>query len=219
MEGPVEAPPQAQAARRANGVNSIRLPSNPRMIITPAERSCALAIKAAIEGDPELDSISDFWYAQLAIVNKDDMETTKRQARNMQYFREEYDIRDDMEDAKRSIWEFIHLFDNWILTFSYSKENLNYLWAVDIAAIDNQTLLQSDKAWRTNLAGHYYMRQALNPDLVAISQGINIMHECGGFDFSGKFGGLGHVTRLAQEVFANYPCLHDCLLWFNTGKC
>lgn len=219
MENPEVAPEHAAAARLGDprfveGDQGI----NPRMSITEAERSWALTIKDAFKEDPELDNLNDFWYAQLAIVHKDDVEMAKSQALTMQHFRQEYDIRDDMEDVKSTMWDFIHLYDDdWVLGFSYNKDYQNYLWAVDIAAIDNQAL-QTDRAWRTNLAGHYYIRQALNPDFVSISQGIVIVHECGGFNFSGKFGGLGPAKRLAQEIIGNYPSLHHSLMWFNTGK-
>jgi hypothetical protein len=188
-----------------------------RMEITAAECSWALTIQEAIQSDPELDNLSDFWYVQLAIVHKDDVEKALDVARNLQCFRQEYDIRDTIEDAKKTVWDFMNLFENFTISFGYSVEDENYLWAVDIAAIDNK-LLQTDKAWRTNLAGVYYFRQALNPDFLSIGNGMSLIHECEGFDFHGKFGGLGHLTRLAKELIGEYPGLVYCCKWYNTGK-
>lgn len=187
-----------------------------RMEITPAEESWAYSIKGAIEDDPELDNLPDFWYAQLAIVGKDDLQQALDQARSMQYFRQEYDIRDTLEDARRTVQEFLELFPNWILSFHYCKELSSYFWVVDITAIDIK-LLQTQKAWRTNMAGLYYLRQALNPDLLSIASGINIVHECEGFDFRGKFGGTRHITKMAKEFIGDYPSLHGQLMWFRTS--
>lgn len=188
-----------------------------RMTLLESEQACALNIKAAIEADPELDNLSDFWYAQLAIVNQYDLDTAKDHARSMQYFRQEYDIQDTIEDAKRTVWEFLNLFDNWVLSFGYSTDSQCYVWIIDMAAIDKKALA-SEKAWQINLAGHYYLRQALNPDFLSIRSGISVVHECLGFKIE-KYGGTNHAKRLCQEVVGPYPAIHCSIKFFHTGTC
>ncbi|CAB9512890.1 expressed unknown protein [Seminavis robusta] len=190
--------------------------SMPGMSITEAERAWALTIKEAVEANDEIDNLSDFWYAQLAIVDHDNVDAAQQHSAHMQAFRQEYDIRDNLEDAKSTVWEFLTLFDRpWVLAFSYSVESQSYIWVVDIAQIDKKDLV-TNKQWRIYLAGLYYLRQALNPNLRAISTGISIIHECEGFDF-GKMGGLEHVARMARELIGEYPARHYSLRFFHTG--
>jgi hypothetical protein len=188
-----------------------------RMALSPHHRAWALAIKAAIEADPELDNLNDYSYVQLAIACHGNVELALEKARDMQGFREEYEVRDSLEDAKKTIWEYSNLFDEQvIIAFSYSKDEQCYIATMDLAAMDNKAL-QTDKAWRTNLAGVYYIKQAMVPDFFSMVNGIVIIHECDGFDFFGKFGGLNHVTRLSQELVGAQPVYHREVKWFHTG--
>ena len=184
-------------------------------MVPSAEGSRALDIKIAIESDPELDNLTDFWYVQLAIVDGTDVEAAKDHARCLQYFREEYGVRDTMEDAKRTIWDFVNLFDDWVLSFSYSTEYQSYIWVVDIAKI-NKNKLTTPESWRTILAGIYYMRHAANPSFYNIRNGISIMYECDGFDLH-QFGGMNFAKRLGQEILGIYPAKHCAMKWFHTG--
>jgi hypothetical protein len=187
-----------------------------RMRISPQGRAWASAIKAAIEADPEIDNLNDFCYVQLAVICLENVEEAVEKARDMQGFRNEYNVRDDLEDAKKTVWEYLNLYDNFILSFTYSEDEKSYVLAVDFAAMDYKAV-QTDKAWRTNIAGIYYIKQAMVPDFLSMCNGITILHECDGFDFYGKFGGLNHISRLSKELFGAQPVLHRNVKWFNAG--
>ena len=45
-----------------------------RITLTEEETRWAKAIKTAIEEDPEVDNLNDFLYAQIALIDKDDIE-------------------------------------------------------------------------------------------------------------------------------------------------
>lgn len=187
------------------------------MTLTPQQRAWALDIKAAIEADPEIDNLNDFCYVQMAIACKGNVQEALDKAIDMQGFRQEYDIRDNLEDAKKTVWEYTNLFDDSvIISFTYSNHEQCYIATLDLAAMDHKSL-QTDKAWRNNLAGVYYVKQAMVPDFFAMNQGIVIIHECEGFDFFGKFGGLKYMARYANELLGAQPVIHREVKWFHTG--
>jgi hypothetical protein len=179
-------------------------------------RDWARAIKTAIEAEPEIDNLLDFWYVQLAVVCRNDVVSAVERARNMQYFKQEYDIRDTMEDAKRTIQNLNNLFEHFVISFSYNGTNKNYVVVIDMTTMDYRAL-QTDRAWRDYLAGVYYLKQAAFPNFECMCQGITILHECQGFDFYGKFGGLGLLSRLSKELLGDHPALHHSIKWFHTG--
>lgn len=63
-----------------------------RTMLSEQEISWALNIKRVIESHPELDSLSDYAYAQLALIVKDNIQEAVERTQHMQCFREEYDI-------------------------------------------------------------------------------------------------------------------------------
>lgn len=187
-----------------------------RMELLDAQRTWALSIKEAIEADPEADNLSDFWYAQLAIVDRNDLEEAMCHAIDMQSFRQEYDIKDNMEDAKKSVWEFMTLFENFTISFSYCKRTQGYIWVNDIPAQDFSVLV-SEKEWRSYLAAIYYIHQAMNSDFLSINNGYSLVHECEGFDIT-TFGGLRHCNRFVRELGSKYPTRHAAVKFYNTSK-
>ncbi|CAB9501308.1 expressed unknown protein [Seminavis robusta] len=186
-----------------------------RMIITEEERNWALAIKEAVEGDPDLSNISDFLCAQLAIVEPNNMEAALNRIRQMQWFKEEYDIRDSLEDARKLVQEYLCLFENHILSFSYSYEHGSYICCIDCAACDKDAL-QTEKQWQTNLGGFFYMHNAMNPDLMSMRNGVIMVYECEGFTFS-KMGGIKTANRITKDFVAFYPTKHQSLKFYHTG--
>jgi hypothetical protein len=146
------------------------------------------------------------------------VEEALEKARDMQGFREEYGVPDTLEDAKKTVWDFLNLFDDtFLLSFAYSEEEQTYVGTIDMTAIDNRAL-HSERAWRNHLVGVYYIKQAMVPDFRSMVLGIILIHECEGFDFYGKFGGLNQIARVATEVLSSQPILHRKVKWFHTGK-
>ena len=91
-----------------------------RMYLLPDEQAWAQEIKDFVENTPELDNLSDFWYAQFALVDKGDLEASIRRVHMMQELKQEYKIVDSINTAKRAINEFLDLFPRWFFTFGYN---------------------------------------------------------------------------------------------------
>ena len=190
--------------------------SNPRMAITSNHRNLAVLIKDTIEADPEIDNLPDFWYAQLALVNGDDVDAALEQAASMQYLREEYGIRDTMTDAKKVIWDFLHLYEDWLQSFCYIPNLDSMFVVIDLAACDGKAY-DRPNGWKTALAGQYYLRQAVNPDLVCVQNGASTIFECRGFEWA-KTGGISAWIRMSKEVFGPYPQLTRNMTFYHTGR-
>lgn len=204
------AEPEGQQLAVLNGS-----PENPRMGMSDNQRSVALMIKEAIQANSEIDNLPDFWYAQLALVNDDNLEASLSQALSMQHLREEYGIRDTLEDAKRIMWDFLSSQEGWMIGFRYMDAMDSMVTVLDLAAIDANALATKPDGWKTIMAGTYYIRQALNPDLVCVANGVTTIHECEGFDWK-KFGTKNFI-RVMQEVIAPYPELTRGMSFFHTG--
>ena len=94
-----------------------------RMVLTPEERQWALSIKAAIVGDPEVDNLSDFEYAQLALMDHGDVEAAVERARHMQTFKHEYGITDTLEQSRQLLPKLVKLLPGMPLSLSYNRRD------------------------------------------------------------------------------------------------
>lgn len=151
-----------------------------RMQITATERQRALAIKRAISNDPEIDPVSDFMCAQMALIVRDDIEGGLERLLHMQEFREEYDIKDTAVEAVQIMTRYLTLMPGSHLSFSYNYDEGNYVMIFDNAKFTADTIQQHDRHIRTQLAGSYYSLNALCPDLEAVRKGSIFIIECEG---------------------------------------
>ena len=177
-----------------------------RMNITREERRKALAIRDAIFNDPELEPVSDFMCAQLAIVEGSNIEAALERVRHLNHFREEYDIKDDIEDGIMCFLGLIQQFPKFHLSFTYHADNGNYVMVYDMACFDLK-LLSSEKAVRNWLGGSYYSLTVLCPDLEAVRRGAILINECQGYVKKIVFDLLGSLflgRTISKRIF-------DCL--------
>ena len=151
-----------------------------RMQITATERQRALAIKRAISNDPEIDPVSDFTCAQLALIVEDDIESALERLLQMQGFREEYGIRDTVAEAVQTMAHYLSLMPGAHLSFAFNYEDGNYVIIYDNNKMDCDILQQRESNIRTSLAGSYYTLKALCPDLEAVRKGAVLIIECEG---------------------------------------
>lgn len=151
-----------------------------RMQITATERQRALAIKRAISNDPEIDPVSDFMCAQMALVVQDDIEGGLERLLHMQEFRKEYDIKDTAVEAVQTITRCLTLMPGSHLSFSFHYDEGIYVMIFDNAKFTADTIQLHDRHIRTQLAGSYYSLSALCPDLEAVRKGSIFIIECEG---------------------------------------
>jgi hypothetical protein len=146
-------------------------PQDPvRMQLLDHERQWVLAVKAALQSDPELDQLSDFMYAQIAIVESGDIEKAIERAHKLQHYRQEYDIRENYAEGKRAIEAFTRKFPSFLLHFQYMQILGVLSIMLDFCNFDT-AVFSSVEGEKVFFAAVYYMNHAFNIDFEAVRTG------------------------------------------------
>ena len=98
-----------------------------RMELTRQEHQWALAVKEAIKQDEDLEPISDFWCAQLAIKDEGNVAAALDRAHHLQGFRQEYGIKETTESGLHVMTNFVKLLPGFHLALSYCADTDNYV--------------------------------------------------------------------------------------------
>ena len=186
-----------------------------RMQIFDEERDWAIAIKDAALATPELDPVTDFWYAQLAIVDKDDIESALERLHHLQAFRQEYDVRDRFEEGRRCLHKFVGMFPRHILSYSFNFTEGCFVFITDQSATDLGQLSSVEQV-SEYLKHAYYFATVFNPDLEGVRRGASFLLECEGFDWA-KHVSADTYKRLWTELACQYPMNFNQVKHFHTG--
>lgn len=190
-------------------------PDDPRrMKVKLEEQWWALTIKDTIEETPGLDNLSDFMYAQLAIICQDDAEEAVSRAWALQYFRQEYDILDSREDGRHTLQQMVELMPRFLLSFQFSPTDGAYSIVHDNNKVDT-TVFNTEAKSKFWFAGSYYIAHAAFPDLESVRRGVISLAECEGMDLTKK-----QNFRLIQKLFDQFISIYPfkgSLLNYHTG--
>lgn len=185
-----------------------------RMELTKEELDWADAIKDCIEAMPDLDNLSDFMYAQLAIICEDDVTDAIERAFGLQIFREEYKIYDTREDGQRQMRNLLKLFPEQFLSFSFSQNDGTYVIIHDATKMNTTCLTTAEKIndW---FAACYYIHTSMSPDLESVRKGCISCVECEGFDWTMKQD-FKLMHKMFFELLTCYP-FRGQIKHFHTG--
>jgi hypothetical protein len=104
-----------------------------RMKLTREEYLWALEFKTEVEQLPELDNLSDFMYAQFAIIARGgNLDGAIQRAFGLQEFRHEYAIMGNLQDGQRQMHQLMKLYPQDLVSFSYSHDEGAYVLIRDI---------------------------------------------------------------------------------------
>ncbi|CAB9507655.1 expressed unknown protein [Seminavis robusta] len=194
-----------------------------RMEISPEEREWAEDIKAVIEGIEEIDNLSDFMYAQLAIIHGEDISTAVEIANRLQEARQEYDIEETFEDGVVKLQKLIRLCPKANMYFGYNNERGCYTQVFDYGKLD-MDLMKQEKNAHATIAASYYQYHCFAPDFEAVRKGTIWIAECQGYQWMPKRGGLRYSERFWNDLGSAYPqtiqeynCFHTPAM-FNVMK-
>ena len=164
-------------------------PDDPRrMLITAEERRIALALKRAVANNPDLvDNITDFMYAQCAIVDGDNLEKSMERLYSLQCFRQEYKIDDSAEQGVDLFRSCVKLIPHYHLSVTYHQSRGIYVMIYDNAGFFSRKVESSDETMRQWLGSSYYTELLINPDLEAVRRGSIVIVECSGYGMSDFF--------------------------------
>lgn len=185
-----------------------------RMELTMEEWEWAINIKGSVETNPDLDNLSDFMYAQLALICKDNTEAALKRIVALQDFRREYGIKETQEEACRAVNRYIELFPNSYLAFGFSKDDGAYMTAYDFSKFDTSAI-DSPKRVNELFVGGYYIHHVMCPDLATVRKGSVFLMECGGVKWNHK-PDIKLAVLLYQQLVSVYPCQNK-LKHYHTG--
>ena len=202
---------------------------------TPEERDLARKIRTALQSTPEIDNLSDYYCAQLAIAttanaadqgmahDSDEHEEmgiirgAVHTAQHLQDLKEQYDIRDTQEDGHRSIRDLLKLVGPSVfLAFSFHSIGGNYCVIYDISQVKQERLKSQRDATEIFIRGMFYMCHALACDLEAVRRGGILICECEGFDWREHLD-YGMVRKIYTEVSNAYPVTFQRFKYFHAG--
>lgn len=184
-----------------------------RMDISEATRERAIQIKNAVEATPELDNLSDMWYAQYATVMEgEDMEKIIDRALRLQAAREEYKIVDSFEFACKSLREGLDEFPAYVFACCFIERDGCYVLMMDTTKFDNEKFDKNPEIW---MRAFYFLAHATCCDLEAIRNGAVVVFECDGFDWR-KHINLKNVKTILDE-HGMYPVQYHSIKSFHNG--
>ncbi|CAB9501973.1 expressed unknown protein [Seminavis robusta] len=146
--------------------------------LSKEERELALEIKESIESLPDLDILSDFMYANMALVGG--VEEAVEKAYLMQEVREEYKIQLTYEDGVRSIRDMIKLLPLTFMSYSFDLKQDRSVMVLDCTKF-RQTIWRDPKNMEIILRGAFYVSYATFPSLGIVRAGKTDIFECEGF--------------------------------------
>ncbi|CAB9522247.1 expressed unknown protein [Seminavis robusta] len=199
-----------------------------RMALGATERLWALEIKNAASQEPELEPLSDFWYAQFALVSLHEHHQNLETARShlpdllermqaVQDMRQEFFVRDTITHGMEVMSKVIlDMHPGFILAFSYHADRGAYLRVINLTQFDMSMFTHKVKV-RTFLAGLWYINHATIPDMEAARQGFVQYVECKGYEWRNP--NMFHVKAFSEAapVMQFYPILCQQTVHYNTG--
>ncbi|CAB9512231.1 expressed unknown protein [Seminavis robusta] len=187
-----------------------------RMKLTEQERRWARAVKRAAAEEGDLKPLSDLWYCQFGIIDRDNVERSLDRIRTMQAFREEYDFVDSWEAGVEFVRELVSVMPRYWLALNYNPRDGNYVLALDVARFYAKILQAQPELVRIWIVATHFVTHAQSPDFKAIRKGGILLMENEGFDFKRNFG-FSYMKKVYSEVTGVYPFKFDQVKNFNTG--
>lgn len=158
-----------------------------KMELLEEELDLAVGIKELVEADPTIDNLTDFQYAQFAIVELAEMdaglvdvEKIGQRIQQLQEIKQEYKIVDTYEFGARVIQKALDLYGGHFLGFSYNFEGENYVMVVDQSQRPSYKELKAQtEGLNLRLQEMYFINHVMCPDFQSLRNGYIIISECG----------------------------------------
>lgn len=191
------------------------------MELTEEEREWAQNIKDAIEeeGTGNLDvPPNDYWYAQLALVDKDNVAAALDRVFKLQQFRQDYDILDTVTQGQQVVEAYMELWPEFYLYLNHNGSVGHHYFTIvfDFTKFHKSVLQEKPQAYKIWFQAIYYINQALCSDLEATRQGTVFLLECQGFDWKKNFG-LDVMRPYWSDIAGVYPLNHKMIKYYHTG--
>lgn len=193
------------------------------LLITEEEHAFALQIRRAVEEDEELRPLTDFEYAQYAIVTKGNLQEALSRIHGMQAFRDEYGINNSVQQCHEAYVEHFRQFPGYVLHFDIDESTQEPIVVLDLGRFKpNKTMEHTDPSkhpdfnWRVEVTRSYYQTFFLAPSLAAIRQGVFSIIDCQDIGWDNFT--IEYSQRYHSELWGHQPLKFKNLLCYNTGS-
>ncbi|CAB9505149.1 expressed unknown protein [Seminavis robusta] len=181
-----------------------------RMVLTQEEHQWAVAVKTAIEKIPDLDDLTDFMYAQIAIVSQGNGRDAVVRAFRLQEHKKDNEIMDTLDDALRNLPK-----ESYFISIDYSLESGGYIVAYDVGNYSNGAIWLNPEETRYYNRRAFYATHMAFCDLEALRVGATVLAECEGYQLvKGKTLSLTGFQNVWKSVHA-YPRKIKQVKFFN----
>lgn len=187
-----------------------------RMALTLEEHQWAKAIRSAVREDAELDDLTDYEYALIALVDKDDVAAAVERVYQLQGFRQQYKATGTLQCARQNL-EFLvnELCPGFLLNLDYFERERSPVVMFDASKIDIRELATHERR-QGYLRAMYYLNDAFTADLESARRGTICLTECEGYDWR-KNASLSLFHQYWIEVQSVYPMTFSKLKLFRSG--
>jgi hypothetical protein len=193
------------------------------MSLTEEEKEWAKEIKAAVALAQDLDQLTDFMYAQFAIVtlkdpNDTNLATVLDRIRSIQKHQREYRIPDSYDASCQVVARTVNdMIPGYYQSFDYHSGIGSFVVAMNLTEFDSSSLADPEK-FRCWLATPFILNKALQPDFDAIRNGSICLFECGGYHWRNPGMFNRHCAKeVIQGYELDYPIYWRAFRFFNAG--
>ncbi|CAB9522925.1 expressed unknown protein [Seminavis robusta] len=170
--------------------------------LSEEEKENALDIKDAVEGLPDLDNLSDFMYANMALVW--DVTTSIKHAYIMQEVRKEYKILLTYEDGVRAFTEVMELVPTFFLSYMFDVKDAKSVLVMDLSVPKNEMWRDPKKIEKFMRCG-FYLSYATFPTLETVRKGKTDIFEFEGFQWGKGWVELRWAEHLTNLTIGAFP--------------
>ncbi|CAB9504812.1 expressed unknown protein [Seminavis robusta] len=166
------------------------------------EKERALLIKNAIEALPDLDNLSDFMYANMALVGS--VAESVEKAFLMQEVRQEYNIQLTYADGVRSLSAMIELMPLVFMCFSFNLEEERSLMVLDATKL-RTSIWRDPKNVEIIIRGAFYLCYATFPTLGIVRAGKTDIFEFEGFQMGKGMVDVQMGAQITCQTIGAFP--------------
>ncbi|CAB9502755.1 expressed unknown protein [Seminavis robusta] len=197
------------------GPPPFRVDDPSRMKLTSQEHQWALNIKTAIQAHSEIDPITDFMCAHLAIHFQADVESAVESALRLQGYRQDNDLLDTLSDSRRALTKYVNLFPRLFLSYFFNPHDGNYNFVYDITQFSGKKMTRTEM-YTTSNAGAFYLCHAMSADFELIRRGVIVICECDGYDWT-RHMDIRMIQNVWLELAWAYPFEYQTQKHYNGG--
>lgn len=186
------------------------------MWLSPLECSWAQELKETIEMEESgIEPLTDFEYAEHAIVAQGNLEEALRRIQGMQTFREVYRPKDTVQEGVYYMQAQIRLLPGVYMHTDISAETGTCMCVWNFAKFDPTRLLATEENWKTHILGEYFWRHMQQPTFRSVRQGSYQLIESRGVGWH-NFDSTAE-QRWNQELMNHMPMKVKQVLVYNSN--